>query len=163
MIFIGLGSNLPSETYGTPISVCEKSLELIEKAGVTVQHKSSWYETAPIPVSEQPNFINGVISVETDLNCLDLLEVLQGVETLMGRVRSVINEARIIDLDLLAYNDEIIDSDRLTLPHPRLTERAFVAQPFAEIAPEWHHPISGVSISEILSKLSNQEITRVSA
>lgn len=128
-----------------------------------IRLKSAWYETAPIPASAQPNFINGVICVETALISLDLLAVLQAIETRMGRVRSIPNAARVIDLDLLAYNDDIVATKHLTLPHPKLTERAFVAQPIAEIAPDWCHPLTGVSIKKILSDLSDQEITRISA
>ena len=163
MIFIGIGSNLISKTYGPPISNCETAFELISQNHVDILHQSSWYETAPIPVSAQQNFVNGVVAVKTNLDSLQLLNVLLAIEIKMGRQRSEPNAARIIDLDLLSFNAKIIDSDRLTLPHPRLTERAFVVQPIAEIAPDWRHPISGLLITEILAGLTDQDIKLISA
>jgi len=97
------------------------------------------------------------------LDSSQLLDVLLAIEIEMGRQRLEPNAARIIDLDLLSFNAKIIDSDRLTLPHPRLTERAFVVQPIAEIAPDWRHPISGLLITEILASLTDQDIKLISA
>ncbi|MDP7101789.1 MAG: 2-amino-4-hydroxy-6-hydroxymethyldihydropteridine diphosphokinase [Rhodospirillales bacterium] len=163
MIFIGIGSNLKSETYGPPISNCEAAFELISQNRVDILRQSSWYETVPIPVSTQQNFVNGVVAVKTNLDSSQLLDVLLAIEIEMGRQRLEPNAARIIDLDLLSFNAKIIDSDRLTLPHPRLTERAFVVQPIAEIAPDWRHPISGLLITEILAGLTDQDIKLISA
>ncbi len=163
MIFIGIGSNLKSETYGPPISNCEAAFEQISQNRVDILRQSSWYETVPIPASTQQNFVNGVVAVKTNLDSSQLLDVLLAIEIEMGRQRSEPNAARIIDLDLLSFNAKIIDSDRLTLPHPRLTERAFVVQPIAEIAPDWRHPISGLLITEILAGLTDQDIKLISA
>tara|TARA_B100000315_G_scaffold259931_1_gene318195 strand:+ start:18975 stop:19466 length:492 start_codon:yes stop_codon:yes gene_type:complete len=163
MIFIGIGSNLSSDIYGLPISVCEAAVDIISRNRVDILARSSWYETAPIPASAQPNFVNGVIAVETKLDSSQLLNVLLAIEIDMGRQRSVPNAARIIDLDLLSFNTETIESEHLTLPHPRLAERAFVVQPIAEIAPDWRHPFSGQVITEILATLTDQDITRISA
>ncbi|MDP7623762.1 MAG: 2-amino-4-hydroxy-6-hydroxymethyldihydropteridine diphosphokinase [Rhodospirillales bacterium] len=163
MIFIGIGSNLKSETYGPPISNCEAAFEQISQNRVDILRQSSWYETVPIPASTQQNFVNGVVAVKTNLDSSQLLDVLLAIEIEMGRQRLEPNAARIIDLDLLSFNAKIIDSDRLTLPHPRLTERAFVVQPIAEIAPDWRHPISGLLITEILASLTDQDIKLISA
>jgi len=163
MIFIGIGSNLISETYGSPISNCEAAFELISQNRVDILYQSSWYETAPIPTSAQQNFVNGVVAVKTNLDSLQLLNVLLAIEIEMGRQRSEPNAARIIDLDLLSFNAEIVDNDCLTLPHPRLTERVFVVQPIAEIAPDWRHPISGLLITEILAGLTDQDFKLISA
>ena len=157
------GSNLKSETYGPPISNCEAAFEQISQNRVDILRQSSWYETVPIPASTQQNFVNGVVAVKTNLDSSQLLDVLLAIEIEMGRQRLVPNAARIIDLDLLSFNAKIIDSDRLTLPHPRLTERAFVVQPIAEIAPDWRHPISGLLITEILAGLTDQDIKLISA
>jgi len=158
MIIIGIGSNLPSPNIGPSLEVCNYSLDLLERRGIKVIASSSWYKTEAIPKSTQPHYINGVASVNTNFDSLALLKELMNIEEFMGRTRSVRNEARIIDLDLITYNDEISQSDGLTVPHPRLCERAFVAKPIADIAPEWHHPVSGLSITEILAPLSNQKI-----
>ena len=162
MIFIAIGSNLSSKTYGSALGACEYSIHELEQHRVKVVKKSHWYETKPIPESKQPNFINGLVSVETELTSSQLLALLHEIEAQMGRKRSVENAARIIDLDLIAYHTEIVESDVLTLPHPRMTKRAFVAAPIADIAPDWCHPISGQSITEILAALLDQKITRVS-
>ena len=163
MIFIGIGSNLSTETYGPPIAICETAIELISKNHVSIVQRSSWYETAPLPASEQPNYTNGVIAVKTNLDSLQLLNKLLSVEREMGRQRSEANAARIIDLDLLSYNAEIIESKILTLPHPRMMERAFVVQPIAEIAPAWRHPLTGITITEILAGLTDQDIKLIPA
>ena len=162
MIIISIGSNLKSNTYSSRVKACQHSVELIKETGVKIICQSSWYETVPVPLSSQSNFINGVISVETKLNSLDLLKLLLTIETKMGRTRSVQNAARIIDLDLIAYNDEIVETKTLTLPHPRFSKRAFVVQPLYEIAPDWIHPVLGVTIKNLLTQLSNQIIKRVS-
>jgi 2-amino-4-hydroxy-6-hydroxymethyldihydropteridine diphosphokinase len=124
--------------------------------------QSSWYETSPIPISTQPNFINGVISIRTHLESLQLLKLLLKIESEMGRKRDVKNAARVIDLDLIAYNDEIIATKNLILPHPRLTQRAFVIEPIAEIAPDWKHPVLGLRIEKLKSTVAHQKIIRLS-
>jgi 2-amino-4-hydroxy-6-hydroxymethyldihydropteridine diphosphokinase len=161
MIIIGIGANLKSDLYNSIIEACETSLQLIKKSNIDVICQSSWYETEPIPASSQSNFINGVISVKTQLSNLDLLKVLLSIETKMGRRRSKKNAARIIDLDLIAYHDDIIDSELLTLPHPRLFQRAFVVKPIFEIAPDWRHPVLGVEVGALLPALANQKIKQL--
>ena len=161
MIIIGIGSNLKSDIYSSRLKACQQSVELIKKK-INVVCQSSWYETAPIPHSSQSNFVNGVISVKTESSSLDLLKLLLNIETKMGRTRGVENAARIIDLDLIAYNNEIIETTSLTLPHPRFCERAFVVQPIKEIAPDWVHPVLGLTMVELLTRLSDQKIKRLS-
>jgi 2-amino-4-hydroxy-6-hydroxymethyldihydropteridine diphosphokinase len=162
MIIIGIGANLKSDFYNSIIEACETSLQLIKENNIDVICQSSWYETEPIPASSQSNFINGVVSVKTQLSNLDLLKVLLSIETKMGRRRSKKNAARVIDLDLLAYHNDIIESKVLTLPHPRLFQRAFVVKPIFEIAPNWKHPVLGVSIGALLPPLANQKIKQLS-
>ncbi len=163
MIFIAIGSNLSSKNFGSPISACLAALEKIGQNRIDILQISSWYETAPVPVSSQPNYVNGVIAVKTELDSLALLDVLLAIELEMGRRRSVSNAARIIDLDLLSYNADILAGGRLTLPHPRMTERAFVIKPMAEIAPDWQHPVSGAKITDILAELADQDIKLITA
>ena len=162
MIIIGIGSNLKSDIYSSRLEACQKSVKLIKEHNIHVCKQSSWYETAPVPISTQSNFINGVISIETEFNSLDLLTLLLSIEEKMGRIRGKENAARIIDLDLISYNDETVESKTLTLPHPRFCERAFVVQPLYEIAPDWKHPILGITIEKLLTTLSDQKINRIS-
>ncbi len=162
MIFIGIGSNLTSDNYNSKLDACRGSIELLRRNNIEISSQSSWYETLPIPASSQSNFINGVISVKTHLDSSHLLDLLLTIEAQMGRKRGVKNAARIIDLDLIAYNCEIVETETLTLPHPRLSQRAFVVRPIAEIAPDWRHPVLGLKINEVLTTLSDQKITRLS-
>jgi 2-amino-4-hydroxy-6-hydroxymethyldihydropteridine diphosphokinase len=105
-------------------------------------------------VSDQPWFVNGVIAVETFLPPADLLGLLHDVEAEFGRTRTVRNEARVLDLDLLAYDDEVSSEASVpVLPHPRLHERAFVLLPMADIAPDWRHPVTGAGIADLISAL----------
>lgn len=116
--------------------------------------RSSWYRSAPVPPSDQPWFVNAVAGVRTALSPRDLLVALHDVEAEFGRVRSVRNASRTLDLDLLAYGDAVIeDPGGLVLPHPRLAERAFVLLPLAEVAPAWRHPVSGLTAGEMLALL----------
>jgi len=162
MIIIGVGSNLTSEIFRSKQEACETSIELLKENNIEIISKSSWYETAPIPSSLQPNFINGLISVNTQLNSLNLLKLLLRIELQMGRVRTGKNAARIIDLDLIAFNKEKIETKTLTLPHPKLTQRAFVVIPLIEIAPKWRHPVTGTKIIEFRKMVSDQRIRKLS-
>src|SRR5262249_48916308 len=129
---------------------------------VHVIGRSAWYRTEPIPPSDQPWFTNAVASLATALPAPDLLAVMQGVETGFGRVRSERNAARVLDLDLLDYRSQVIETAALVLPHPRLHERRFVLMPLAEIAPAWRHPQLGLTAKQLLAGLvTNQQIERL--
>jgi 2-amino-4-hydroxy-6-hydroxymethyldihydropteridine diphosphokinase len=122
--------------------------------GIAVAARSPWYETTPFPPSDQPRFVNGVAAVETRLAPGDLLAALHAIERGLGRVRTVPNAARTIDLDLLDYNGLILDGpEPPILPHPRMGERDFVLRPLADIAPAWRHPVSDLSVGELLARL----------
>ena len=158
MIVVGLGANLPSR-YGEPKETLIAAKAELEKRGLTLLAESKTYLTAPVPISDDPWYHNEVVAVETDLGPRELLTLLNEVEADFGRVRTVPNAPRLLDLDIIAYHDEIIDTDALVIPHTRMHERAFVLYPLRDIAPAWQHPTLGQSIDELITGLDpNQEI-----
>jgi len=160
VILIALGGNLPS-VHGFPRQTLEAALLRFPAHGLVVAARSPWYETAPVPVSDQPFFVNGVVCVETALDAGATMAALHAIEAEFGRVRSVPNAARSLDLDLLDYEGEVRTASP-ALPHPRLAERAFVLYPLADVAPAWRHPVSGESVTEMIAKLPpGEEIRRL--
>ena len=155
MILIGLGANLVHPSYGPPRATLEAALEALAGGGVAVKRRSRWYRSAPVPPSDQPWFVNGVAELRPGPGPAELLALLHGVEADFGRVRRQRNEARVLDIDLLVYNDHVsLVGEAPVLPHPRLAERAFVVLPLADLAPEWRHPVSGLSAVELSRRLA---------
>lgn len=158
MIILGLGANLDS-MFGAPEETIRHCVEILPEHGIKVIAFSSIWKTAPVPVSDQPWYKNAVCMVETNLMPSDLLQVIKGIEHEFGRVRTVQNAPRVIDLDILCYNNLEIADDNLQLPHPRMHERAFVLYPLREVAPNWMHPVSALHIDALINDLpSEQEI-----
>jgi 2-amino-4-hydroxy-6-hydroxymethyldihydropteridine diphosphokinase len=150
---IALGSNLESR-FGD----CEANLrEAVRRTGALgeVRAVSSFYDTEPVGYLEQPRFLNGALLLETDLDPRTLMRELLAVERAMGRERvgAIAKGPRVIDLDLLLFGDWVLWAEELILPHPRMEERRFVLEPLAEIAPEWVHPVLGVTVRELLERL----------
>jgi 2-amino-4-hydroxy-6-hydroxymethyldihydropteridine diphosphokinase len=161
MILIGIGSNLPSASGG-PAATCLAAVEAVAAKGLRVVALSPWYETAPVPVSDQPWFVNGVAQIDTKLDPGAVLALLHATERDFGRERGQIGAARTLDLDLLAYNELIQVSGAPLLPHPRLQDRAFVLYPLRDIAPDWRHPGLGKTAGELAASLPpGQEIRRL--
>ena len=142
--YVALGSNL-----GDKEANLRKALELLEERGVEVVKTSSFICTEPYGVTDQPQFLNGVCEVRTSLVPLALLHTLLEIEQEMGRVRLRHWGERNIDLDLLLYEDVVMDTPELKLPHPDMQNRDFVLLPLAEIAPKLVHPILQKSIEEL--------------
>jgi 2-amino-4-hydroxy-6-hydroxymethyldihydropteridine diphosphokinase len=156
MILIALGANLPSPAGG-PQQTLEAALERLEASGVHIAARSRWYRTAPVPVSDQPWFVNGVARVETALEPAALLMLLRQVEEAFGRQRTMPNAARTLDLDIIDYDNRVENTAELTLPHPRMQDRAFVLLPLAELAPGWRHPTLGKTVENLISALSPEQ------
>ncbi len=149
-MYIGLGSNLGNKSQNIA-----RALELIEAlVGVNINKKSSLYVTAPWGKTDQDDFINQVIEIETNLSPLELLHELQKIEIKLGRHRDVKWGPRSIDLDILLYGNETIDLEELQVPHPYLMQRLFVLIPLAEIAPQMEFP-DGSKIREVLVRVAN--------
>lgn len=154
--FIALGANL-----GDPAATVRAAFGALANLPETrVVHSSSLYRTAPVGITEQPEFINAVAQLETDLAPEALLDALLDIEQRFGRVRAERNGPRTLDLDVLLYNNQFVDLPRLTLPHPRLHLRAFVLQPLAEIAPDLVIPGRG-RIAAWLPAVANQGCVRL--
>ena len=125
MILVAIGSNLPHPVHGAPIMVCEAAVKAIAISECRILSVSQWFSSAPVPVSDQPDFVNGVVSVETDLSPARLLGKLHRIEADFGRQRGVPNAARTLDLDLIAFGDLVMNDEKAPiLPHPRLSGRA---------------------------------------
>lgn len=158
-IYIGLGANLPSAA-GSPVATLEKAVADLAASGIAIRRRSPWYETAPVPrADDQPWYVNGVVEVASDLAPADLLAKLQRLEAEAGRVRSIANAPRPLDLDIIACGDRVETRDTPLLPHPRMEIRAFVLLPLQAIAPRWRHPVSGREVAELIAALPpDQEI-----
>jgi len=174
MILIGLGSNLTTEEFSSSKAILVAVMEALGEHDIEVVKKSNFYETEPMPKSDQPWFVNAVISIETDHSALELLAILHDIERNMGRVRKVKWEARIIDLDLLCYNDEIhpnlekwhkvredISSKLPIIPHARLHERDFVLIPMADISADWKHPVLNKTVENMLKAHNSAGVVRI--
>ena len=141
---IALGSNL-----GDSKQILNQALDLLSQiSGIEVISHSSWYETVPVG-PPQPNYVNGCAILETELLPEDLLQILLKIEQQFGRIRQERWGPRILDLDILLYGDLILEMPNLTIPHPRMNERAFVLVPLAEIAADWIEPISKQTILQL--------------
>ena len=156
MILIGLGANLENHVYGPPRATCGAALARLAGTGMVIAARARWYRTAPVPVSDQPWYVNGVARVVTDLGPEALLGRLLEVERAFGRRRGERNAPRTIDLDLLAHGDRVLAAagpHAARIPHPRMTERAFVLLPLAEVAPDWRHPETGETVHHLIRRL----------
>ncbi len=160
-IYIGLGANLPHPTLGPPRRTLEFALTMLTGHGPMIKALSPWYESAPVPISDQPWYINAVARIETTLTPVELLAVLHRVEVDLGRVRSVPNAPRLVDLDILAYGRLVARSGPPPhLPHPRMATRAFVLLPLRDLDPDWRHPETGKPINALVAQMPQDQQTR---
>ena len=157
-IIIGIGGNIKSNDGFHPVIVAKKAINLLKNYSIEITEQSSWYETEPIPKSDQPNFFNCVVFANTILNELDVLKSLHEIEYKLGRRRKVVNEARVIDLDLIDYSNKILRNKEIIVPHPRAHQRKFVMEPLAELDKNWVHPVLKTNIKKILKNLDDQNI-----
>ena len=155
--FISIGSNI-----GDRFQHVKDAIQALHSHhSVSVRMVSSVYETAPVGYTDQADFLNVVIAVETQLAAQQLLEVCQQIEQQLGRVRDVRWGPRTVDLDILLYNHDNIETERLIVPHPRMHERAFVLTPLLEIAPTVAHPVTGKRYSEEAAVLDGDDDVRI--
>ena len=160
-LFVGLGANLTPAGFATPQAGCKAAMLMLSDLGVNVIRMSRWYESAPVPPSGQPWYLNAVAQATTSFDAAETLAVLHQVEAHFGRVRSVRNAARVLDLDLLDFGGQIQNQPALTLPHPRMHERAFVLLPLRDlVADNWTHPKTGHSLDDLIDLLPADQLIR---
>ena len=152
---IGLGSNL-----GDRRGRLQGALRLLGERGCRVVRVSALRETEAWGFESRNRFLNGAAMIETELEPVGLLDVLEETERALGREHKSTGgryEDRAVDLDILLYDDLVMNTRRLTIPHPRMCERRFVLEPLCEIAPQWVHPVAQASVAELLARLASEE------
>jgi 2-amino-4-hydroxy-6-hydroxymethyldihydropteridine diphosphokinase len=154
--FLSLGSNLGDRERNL-----EAALEKLAAPDLRILRVSSVYETAPVDTDDPRWFLNLVVEVETELFPMQLLWRAGKIEHSLGRVRTVVNGPRTIDIDILLYGRAVIRSLSLEVPHPRMTQRRFVLAPLAELAPDLRHPVTRKTIQELLDAAPEQSVRRL--
>jgi 2-amino-4-hydroxy-6-hydroxymethyldihydropteridine diphosphokinase len=157
-VYLSLGSNL-----GDRLDNLSRALAALPAAGVELKRVSSFYETEPVDYLNQDWFVNCAVQAETELAPLELLHALRDIETRMGSQKLVAKGPRLLDIDILLYAQQVIDSADLQVPHPRMHLRRFVLVPLEEISPNAWHPLLGLSAKELLARTPDQSKVRLFA
>ena len=163
MIFLSIGSNLNS-IFGDRFENIKKSIQLLKLANITPLESSNYFETPSYPNKKNPKFINIILSVAFNDSPESMIKKISIIEKKMGRLKTLKNEPRTCDIDIIDFNRLRLSTKKTVLPHPRAHNRNFVLMPLAQISPNWKHPISNKKIDILIKSLSLQsrnEITRL--
>jgi len=169
MILVSIGANLPGPDGAPPLETCRRAAAALDALpGLRLRSLSRWFVTAPVlpagpsPAAAQPEYVNAVAHLVAEhggaIDPAALLQRLMALEAAAGRVRSVPNAPRVLDLDIVAMGNLVRASPDPILPHPRAHERAFVLVPLADVAPGWVHPVLGRSVEALLAGLPPQDV-----
>jgi 2-amino-4-hydroxy-6-hydroxymethyldihydropteridine diphosphokinase len=148
-VYAGLGSNLGNKRENIIRAI--DRIDAYEE--ICVKEKSGFYDTSPVGGPPQPDYVNCVIELETEIEPQTLLKEFKKIEIELGRKPGMRWGPRVIDLDIILFGDRIVNDHNLKIPHERMHERIFVLEPLSEISPDIKHPVSGISISELLEKI----------
>ncbi|HXS96847.1 MAG TPA: 2-amino-4-hydroxy-6-hydroxymethyldihydropteridine diphosphokinase [Candidatus Limnocylindrales bacterium] len=154
-VYLSLGSNL-----GDRQANLQAAIDRFPAAGIQLLRVSPVYETEPVDYLDQPSFLNLVVEVETELAPCDLLSQTTAIEKELGRVRNIPKGPRTIDIDILFYDEAVIETPTLTIPHPRLAERRFVLVPLNDLEPNLRHPVTKQTVQELLSIAPPQKVAK---
>ncbi|HXL23305.1 MAG TPA: 2-amino-4-hydroxy-6-hydroxymethyldihydropteridine diphosphokinase [Candidatus Dormibacteraeota bacterium] len=154
-VYLSLGSNV-----GEREKNLRDAIAALPGAGARVTRVSSLYETEPVDFTEQPWFLNCVVEAETQLPALELLHALRAIEAHAGSKKEFAKGPRLLDIDILVYDNATMDTPELQVPHPRMTQRRFVLVPLAELAPELRHPSWNATVGEMLARLQDRSAVR---
>lgn len=159
MILVALGANLPAADGGAPLDTCRAAASALDGLlGLRSHAVSRWYESAPVPPSGQPPYVNGVARLDGEADPAALLAALHAIEARAGRRRGAPDAARTLDLDLIAVGGLVRAVPDPVLPHPRAHLRAFVLAPLRDVAPGWRHPVLGRTVEDLLAGVRGQSI-----
>ncbi len=153
-VFLGLGSNIGNKKENLLTAI-----DILQNGG-SIEKESSIYDTKPVGYADQDNFLNMVVEFNTEMNANDLLIFLQGIEERLGKKIEFKNGPRTIDIDILFFNNELIEEEVLTIPHKDIEERAFVLIPLNEIAPELIHPKLNKTINELTNNMEDKDVRK---
>ena len=158
-ILVAIGANLPGPDGRPALHTCRAAAGALARLpGLRLVALSRWYRSAPVPPSGQPDYVNGVAALDGRADPAALLAALQAIEAAHGRLRSVANAARTLDLDVIAMGGLVRDAPDPVVPHPRAHERGFVLLPLAEVAPGWRHPRTGEAVGALIAALPEHDV-----